>query len=75
MRNESEFCSSIMKDGEKILELKNLEIEKENAKWKQALILYVVGITPTIGAPERYILLIGIFPRNQRFSITTMANF
>ncbi|OIT00302.1 persulfide dioxygenase ethe1 -like, mitochondrial [Nicotiana attenuata] len=49
------FVALIVKDGEKIIELNKEEIEKENAKWRQALILYVVGDTPTIGALERFI--------------------
>lgn len=42
------FVSPTMKNGKKIIELNKLEFEKENAKWKQALILYVVGVTLTI---------------------------
>lgn len=34
-----------------------MEIEKKNAKWKQAMILYVVGDSPSIGALERFIAI------------------
>ncbi|XP_075098965.1 uncharacterized protein LOC142175862 [Nicotiana tabacum] len=44
-----------IQDGEKIIELNKEKIEKGNVKWWQALILYVVGEEPTIGALERFI--------------------
>uniref|UniRef100_A0A0V0H2Y5 Putative ovule protein n=1 Tax=Solanum chacoense TaxID=4108 RepID=A0A0V0H2Y5_SOLCH len=49
------FVEPIIWDGEKIIELSKVEIEKENAKWKQAMILYVVGDCPSIRALERFI--------------------
>ncbi|XP_070026452.1 uncharacterized protein [Nicotiana sylvestris] len=49
------FIASIVKDGEKTIELNKEEIKRENAKWRQALILYVVGDTPTIEVLERFI--------------------
>lgn len=49
------FVEPVIKDGEKVIELDKEEIEKENSKWKQALIVYVVGDSPTIGALERFI--------------------
>ncbi|XP_019237787.1 PREDICTED: uncharacterized protein LOC109217944 [Nicotiana attenuata] len=49
------FISPNIKNGEVIVDLCKEEIEKETQKWKQALILYVVGGSPTIGAMERYI--------------------
>ncbi|KAG5620619.1 hypothetical protein H5410_005837 [Solanum commersonii] len=46
-----------MKNGEKVIELQKDEIDKATEEWKQALILYVVGESPTIAAIERYIAL------------------
>ncbi|XP_019256569.1 PREDICTED: uncharacterized protein LOC109235000 [Nicotiana attenuata] len=49
------FIAPTLKNGKVIVELCKEEIEEETLKWKQALILYVVGGIPTIGATERYI--------------------
>ncbi|XP_070049132.1 uncharacterized protein [Nicotiana tomentosiformis] len=49
------FIAPTIKNGELIVELCKEEIKKETQKWKQALILYVVGGSPTIGVMERYI--------------------
>nr|XP_016506018.1 PREDICTED: uncharacterized protein LOC107823827 [Nicotiana tabacum] len=49
------YIAPITKNGEVRVELCKEEIEVETQKWKLALILYVVGGSPTIGAMERYI--------------------
>ncbi|WMV54433.1 hypothetical protein MTR67_047818 [Solanum verrucosum] len=49
------YVNPIMRNGEHVIELKKEEIEKATEEWKQALILYVVGESPTIAAIERYI--------------------
>nr|XP_009801325.1 PREDICTED: uncharacterized protein LOC104247078 [Nicotiana sylvestris] len=41
-----------MKDGEVVVQLMEEDIEEENVKWTRAVILYVVGNTPSIGAIE-----------------------
>ncbi|KAH0685680.1 hypothetical protein KY290_017198 [Solanum tuberosum] len=46
-----------MKNGEKVIELKKEEIDKATEEWKEALILYVVGESPTIAAMKMYIAL------------------
>uniref|UniRef100_M1BIT4 Endonuclease/exonuclease/phosphatase n=1 Tax=Solanum tuberosum TaxID=4113 RepID=M1BIT4_SOLTU len=51
------YINPIMRNGEQVIELKKEEIEKATEEWKQALILYVVGESPTIAATERYIAL------------------
>ncbi|KAK6796235.1 hypothetical protein RDI58_003936 [Solanum bulbocastanum] len=51
------YINPIMRNGEQVIELKKEEIEKATEEWKQALILYVVGESPTIAAIERYIAL------------------
>lgn len=38
-------------------ELNKVEIDKATEEWKQAIILYVVGDSPTIAAIERYIAM------------------
>lgn len=38
-----------------MVELCEEEMVEETVKWMRALILYVVGTTPTIGAMERFI--------------------
>ncbi|KAH0664989.1 hypothetical protein KY285_026195 [Solanum tuberosum] len=47
------YITPVMKNGEKVIELKKEEIDKATEEWKQALILYVVGESPTIAAMER----------------------
>ncbi|XP_019263163.1 PREDICTED: uncharacterized protein LOC109240928 [Nicotiana attenuata] len=49
------YIPPVIKEGEKITQLNQAELEKGTAKWKQAAILYVMGATPSIGALERYI--------------------
>ncbi|KAG5626988.1 hypothetical protein H5410_012206 [Solanum commersonii] len=51
------YITPAMKNGEKVIELQKDEIDKATEEWKQALILYVVGESPTIAAMERYIAL------------------
>ncbi|KAH0776401.1 hypothetical protein KY290_007812 [Solanum tuberosum] len=51
------YVAPVMKNEEKVVELNKEEVEKATEVWKQALILYVVGDSPTIAAVERYIAL------------------
>ncbi|KAG5620014.1 hypothetical protein H5410_005232 [Solanum commersonii] len=51
------YINPIMRNGEQVIELKKEEIEKSTEEWKQALILYIVGESPTIAAIERCIAL------------------
>ncbi|KAG5615423.1 hypothetical protein H5410_015247 [Solanum commersonii] len=51
------YITPVMKNGEKVIELKKKEIDKATEEWKQALILYVVGESPTIAAMKMYIAL------------------
>ncbi|XP_070039159.1 uncharacterized protein [Nicotiana tomentosiformis] len=55
------YIAPTIQDGEKIVELNKEEVEKGSAKWRQALILYVVGEDPTIGTLERFIAAIWNF--------------
>uniref|UniRef100_M1DNN1 Endonuclease/exonuclease/phosphatase n=1 Tax=Solanum tuberosum TaxID=4113 RepID=M1DNN1_SOLTU len=49
------FIAPMLQNGEKVVKLCKEEVELETQKWKHALILYVVGVTPTIASLERYI--------------------
>lgn len=46
------YVNPVMRSGEQVIELKKEEVDKANAEWKQALILYVVGESPTIVAMQ-----------------------
>ncbi|KAK6773868.1 hypothetical protein RDI58_029107 [Solanum bulbocastanum] len=51
------YITPVMKNEEKVIDLKKEETDKATEEWKQALILYVVGESPTIAVMERYIAL------------------
>ncbi|KAH0665545.1 uncharacterized protein [Solanum tuberosum] len=51
------YINPVIRNGEQVIELKKEEVDKATVEWKQALILYVVGESPTIAAIERYIAL------------------
>lgn len=51
------YINPAMKNGEKVIELKKEEVDKATEEWKQSLILFVVGDSPTIVVVERYIVL------------------
>ncbi|KAF3631435.1 hypothetical protein FXO38_26667, partial [Capsicum annuum] len=47
------YIPPIIEEGEVMVQLEREDVVEGNTKWKQALIMYVVGNTPTIGAVER----------------------
>nr|XP_033512476.1 uncharacterized protein LOC117277165 [Nicotiana tomentosiformis] len=49
------YIPPVLQDGEVVMQLLEEDIAEENQKWNRAIILYVVGNTPTIGAIERFI--------------------
>ncbi|XP_075092189.1 uncharacterized protein LOC142172463 [Nicotiana tabacum] len=49
------FVAPMIKNGEKVVELDNTEVDRETTKWKHAIVLYVVGDSPSIGALDRFI--------------------
>ncbi|XP_019237696.1 PREDICTED: uncharacterized protein LOC109217865 [Nicotiana attenuata] len=49
------YIPPVVQDGEVVIQLLEDDIEEEQQKWNRALILYVVGNIPTIGAVERFI--------------------
>ncbi|KAG5621962.1 hypothetical protein H5410_007180 [Solanum commersonii] len=53
-KDDITICSSVVRNGETVVELSKTEVELETQRWKHALILYVVGANPTIAALERF---------------------
>ncbi|XP_060203006.1 uncharacterized protein LOC132631446 [Lycium barbarum] len=49
------FILPKVQNGEKVVELSKIEIEKECAYWKQTIILYVIGASPTIATVAGFI--------------------
>lgn len=49
------YIPPVLQDGEIVVQLLEDDIVEEQQKWNRALILYVVGNIPTIGAVERFI--------------------
>ncbi|TMW81652.1 hypothetical protein EJD97_008480 [Solanum chilense] len=52
------YVNLVMRNGKQVIELKKEEVDKANAQWKQAIILYVVGNLQNIVAIERYIAML-----------------
>ncbi|KAK4724060.1 hypothetical protein R3W88_026839 [Solanum pinnatisectum] len=51
------YVHPVMRSEEQVIKVRKEVVDKATSKWKQALILYVVGESPTITAIERYIAL------------------
>nr|XP_016436483.1 PREDICTED: uncharacterized protein LOC107762630 [Nicotiana tabacum] len=49
------YIPPVIQEGEVVVQLLEEDIAEENQKWNRAIIMYVVGNTPTIGAIERFI--------------------
>ncbi|XP_075083460.1 uncharacterized protein LOC142167200 [Nicotiana tabacum] len=49
------FIAPQIRNGVKIVQLEKEEVDRETEKWRNAVIMYVIGETPTIGAVERFI--------------------
>ncbi|XP_019239744.1 PREDICTED: uncharacterized protein LOC109219729 [Nicotiana attenuata] len=45
-----------IQEGKTIVKLEQEDIEEESAKWRMAIILYVIGDSPSIGAVERFLI-------------------
>lgn len=52
---ELKYIAPITVEGEFVAQLQQEELDREIEKWKQALIMYVVGNSPTIAVVERFI--------------------
>ncbi|KAH0674851.1 hypothetical protein KY284_025938 [Solanum tuberosum] len=48
-------------EGEKVVEILEEDVARDNAKWVPSIVVYVVGIAPSIGAMERFISEQGTF--------------
>ncbi|XP_019239041.1 PREDICTED: uncharacterized protein LOC109219080 [Nicotiana attenuata] len=58
-----QFVAPVVQNGEKIAKLEVEDVEQENEKWRSAIVLYVIGDSPTIGAMERFLSSVGKFSR------------
>lgn len=52
---ELDYIARIVQDGAKMVQLQPNDANQETEKWRKAVILYVVGDSPTMEALERYI--------------------
>ncbi|MCE5167323.1 hypothetical protein HAX54_048240, partial [Datura stramonium] len=50
------YVAPVVQEGKKVVQLQALEVYKKTEKWRKAIILYVVGESPAIGAIERYLV-------------------
>lgn len=50
-----QYIVSIFQEGQKVVKLEQEDISEENEMWKMAIILYVIGNSPSIGVVERFI--------------------
>lgn len=49
------FLAPVVKDGRKIAQLQQSELDVLTEKWNASIVMYVVGSTPTIASVNRYI--------------------
>ncbi|KAK4731500.1 hypothetical protein R3W88_024488 [Solanum pinnatisectum] len=49
------YIPRVIQEGEVVVQLTEEDMEEENGVWAQAIVLYVVGNTPSIGTIERFI--------------------
>nr|XP_009770224.1 PREDICTED: uncharacterized protein LOC104220956 [Nicotiana sylvestris] len=49
------YIPPVIQEGEVVVQILEEDIAEEKQKWNRALIMYVVGNTPTIGAIERFV--------------------
>lgn len=49
------YVAPIIKDGKKVVQLTKADVELETKKWRNSIILYVVGESPTIVRLKRFI--------------------
>ncbi|XP_019248547.1 PREDICTED: uncharacterized protein LOC109227808 [Nicotiana attenuata] len=76
-----QFIAPIIQNGEKIVKLDLEDVEQENDKWRSAIVLYVIGDSPTIGATERFLRSVGkflgkpqIYYHNDDYSVIRFSN-
>ncbi|XP_019244458.1 PREDICTED: uncharacterized protein LOC109224325 [Nicotiana attenuata] len=49
------YVPPVIQEGEVVVQIQEEDIVEEKQKWNRAIIMYVVGNTPTIGAIERFV--------------------
>ncbi|KAK4360270.1 hypothetical protein RND71_019222 [Anisodus tanguticus] len=50
-----QYVELVIVDGEKVAQIQQEKVEEDTQKWKQSIVLYVVGNSPSIGAIDRFI--------------------
>ncbi|XP_019267318.1 PREDICTED: uncharacterized protein LOC109244650 [Nicotiana attenuata] len=54
-----QFIAPIVQNGEKMVKLEADDVEQETEKWKNAIVIYVIGESPSIGAMDRFVNSMG----------------
>ncbi|XP_019241918.1 PREDICTED: geranylgeranyl transferase type-2 subunit beta 1-like [Nicotiana attenuata] len=54
-----QFIAPIVQNGEKMVKLEAEDVEQETEKWKNAIVIYVIGESPSIGAMDRFVNSMG----------------
>lgn len=49
-----EYITPIIQEGKKVVQLEKEDIDEGTVNWKQSIILYVIGYSPTMGVVERF---------------------
>ncbi|KAH0685684.1 hypothetical protein KY290_017201 [Solanum tuberosum] len=55
------YIAPIIVEGEKVVEIMPEDVAEDDMKWAPSVVVYVVGVTPSIGAMERFIIEHGPF--------------
>lgn len=51
------YVAPIIQEGKTIVKLEPEDIEEESTKWKLAIVLYVIGDSPSLGAVKRFLTI------------------
>ncbi|KAJ8555469.1 hypothetical protein K7X08_012965 [Anisodus acutangulus] len=51
-----QYVEPIIVDGEKVAQIQLKEVEEDTQKWKQSIVLYMMGYEPTIRAIDKFII-------------------
>lgn len=49
------FVAPVPRDGKKVAQLPQTELDEWSTKWSSAMVFYVVGATPTITAVKKFV--------------------
>ncbi|XP_019256828.1 PREDICTED: uncharacterized protein LOC109235244 [Nicotiana attenuata] len=58
-----QFIAPIVQNGEKMVKIEGEDVEQETAKWKNAIVIYVIGDSPSIGAMDRFVHSLGKYSK------------